>query len=90
LAPTPDQRTTNPRRLPNRSQKPEAAGGQASEGHIVAWNTYLPRLAVRAAGGDPGGRLGFDPRAGMTAQDWLATPYQRLAEITAGANLCSR
>jgi uncharacterized protein YndB with AHSA1/START domain len=24
------------------------------EGHIVAWNTYLPRLAVRAAGGDPG------------------------------------
>ena len=24
------------------------------EGHDVAWNTYLPRLAVRAAGGDPG------------------------------------
>jgi uncharacterized protein YndB with AHSA1/START domain len=24
------------------------------EGHLVAWNTYLPRLAVRAAGGDPG------------------------------------
>ena len=24
------------------------------EGHEVAWNTYLPRLAVRAAGGDPG------------------------------------
>ena len=24
------------------------------EGHAVAWNTYLPRLAVRAAGGDPG------------------------------------
>src|SRR6266702_3653405 len=23
------------------------------EGHDVAWNTYLPRLAVRAAGGDP-------------------------------------
>ena len=23
-------------------------------GHDVAWNTYLPRLAVRAAGGDPG------------------------------------
>ena len=24
------------------------------EGHDVAWNTYLPRLAVQAAGGDPG------------------------------------
>ena len=24
------------------------------EGHDVAWNTYLPRLAVRAADGDPG------------------------------------
>jgi uncharacterized protein YndB with AHSA1/START domain len=23
-------------------------------GHDVAWNTYLPRLAIRAAGGDPG------------------------------------
>ena len=29
------------------------------EGHDVAWNTYLPRLAVRAAGGDPGA----DPHA---------------------------
>jgi uncharacterized protein YndB with AHSA1/START domain len=24
------------------------------EGHDVAWNAYLPRLAVRTAGGDPG------------------------------------
>ena len=24
------------------------------EGHRVAWNAYLPRLAIRAAGGDPG------------------------------------
>jgi len=23
-------------------------------GHDVAWNTYLPRLAIAAAGGDPG------------------------------------
>ena len=29
------------------------------EGHDVAWNTYLPRLAARAAGGDPGA----DPHA---------------------------
>ncbi len=31
------------------------------------------------------GRLGFDPRAAITAADWLATPTQRLAEITGGA-----
>lgn len=24
------------------------------QGHDIAWNTYLPRLAVRATGGDPG------------------------------------
>ena len=24
------------------------------EGHQVAWSTYLPRLAIRACGGDPG------------------------------------
>jgi hypothetical protein len=29
--------------------------------------------------------LGFDPRAGVSAFDWLATPTQRLAETTAGA-----
>ncbi|MCX4451155.1 DUF4037 domain-containing protein [Streptomyces sp. NBC_01789] len=30
-------------------------------------------------------RLGFDPDAGITSADWLATPSQRLAEVTAGA-----
>ncbi|WP_262286089.1 DUF4037 domain-containing protein [Micromonospora sp. MA102] len=30
-------------------------------------------------------RLGGDPRAGMTVADWLATPTQRLAELTGGA-----
>jgi len=24
------------------------------DGHRVAWQTYLPRLVIRAAGGDPG------------------------------------
>jgi Domain of unknown function (DUF4037) len=32
-----------------------------------------------------GGALGFDPRAGVTILDWLATPTQRLAEVTGGA-----
>jgi len=31
------------------------------------------------------GQLGFDPRREVTVQDWLATPTQRLAEVTAGA-----
>jgi hypothetical protein len=31
------------------------------------------------------GRLGFDPRAGVSTRDWLTTPTQRLAEMTAGA-----
>jgi hypothetical protein len=38
---------------------------------------------------DPGtwwrSQLGFDPRAGITVADWLATPTQRLAENTGGA-----
>jgi hypothetical protein len=31
------------------------------------------------------GQLGFDPRAGVTTLDWLATPAQLLAEVTGGA-----
>jgi hypothetical protein len=31
------------------------------------------------------GHLGFDPRDAITTRDWLATPTQTLAEITAGA-----
>ncbi len=30
-------------------------------------------------------RLGFDPRRHVTLEDWLATPTQRLAEVTASA-----
>ncbi|MFJ6214850.1 DUF4037 domain-containing protein [Streptomyces sp. NPDC092296] len=30
-------------------------------------------------------QLGFDPGDGVTTTDWLATPTQRLAEVTAGA-----
>jgi Domain of unknown function (DUF4037) len=31
------------------------------------------------------GQLGFDPRAGISLLDWLATPTQRLAELAGGA-----
>ncbi|MFJ6011231.1 DUF4037 domain-containing protein [Streptomyces sp. NPDC092952] len=32
-------------------------------------------------------RLGFDPGEGVGTEDWLATPTQRLAEVTSGAVL---
>jgi hypothetical protein len=46
----------------------------------------LPRHWVQVAdlGGWLTSRLGFDPRTAVTAADWLATPTQRLAEITGG------
>lgn len=43
------------------------------------------RVEVAALGPWLTGRLGFDPRAAVTVPDWLATPTQRLAELTAGA-----
>jgi hypothetical protein len=27
---------------------------ELTEGHQIAWETYLPRLAIRVADGDPG------------------------------------
>ena len=43
------------------------------------------RVEVTGLGRWLTGRLGFDPRRGVTGPDWLATPSQRLAEVTAGA-----
>lgn len=40
---------------------------------------------VAELGGWLTGQLGFDPRAGVDLVDWLATPTQLLAELTAGA-----
>ena len=31
------------------------------------------------------GRIGFDPRGGISARQWLCVPQQRLLEVTAGA-----
>jgi Domain of unknown function (DUF4037) len=42
------------------------------------------RVEVAGLGEWLTGWLGFDPRGGVTLLDWLATPTQRLAEITAG------
>jgi hypothetical protein len=43
------------------------------------------RVEVAELGGWLTTRLGFDPRPGVTVADWLATPTQRLAEVTGGA-----
>jgi hypothetical protein len=43
------------------------------------------RVTVTGLGAWLTGQLGFDPREPITVADWLATPTQRLAEITAGA-----
>ena len=43
------------------------------------------RVTVTDLGSWCGQQLGFDPRGGVTLLDWLATPGQRLAEVTGGA-----
>jgi hypothetical protein len=43
------------------------------------------RVEVAGLGAWLTGRLGFDPRGAVTLLDWLATPAQLLAELTAGA-----
>jgi hypothetical protein len=43
------------------------------------------RVLVIDVGTWCGEHLGFDPRRGVTVLDWLATPGQRLAEVTGGA-----
>ena len=43
-----------------------------------------PRVAAAPLGDWLTGLLGFDPRPGVTLLDWVATPWQRLAEFTGG------
>jgi hypothetical protein len=42
------------------------------------------RVEVSGLGEWLAGRLGFDPQPRVTVADWLATPTQRLAEVTGG------
>jgi hypothetical protein len=43
------------------------------------------RVDILSVGGWSEAQLGFDPRAGVSTFDWLATPTQRLAETVGGA-----
>lgn len=43
------------------------------------------RVVVAGMGAWLTGHLGFDPRGEISTVDWLATPTQRLLEVTAGA-----
>ena len=67
------------------SRLPESFGG-----YPVAFPVTEPggtaghRVQVAGLGAWLTGRLGFDPRREVTLLDWLATPAQRLAEVTAG------
>jgi Domain of unknown function (DUF4037) len=47
--------------------------GWPTEAIVVGIGTFLTWL------------LGFDPRAGISTRDWLVTPQQSLASVTAGA-----
>lgn len=61
------------------------------EGHPGTWllDAQAPdgrhRVEVLGTGDWFRAQLGFDPRAGVTTDDWLTTPTQRLAEVTGGA-----
>lgn len=63
---------------------------------FLGWPTRFPDVTkaeapirhwvdVAELGGWLTRRLGFDPRTGVDLLDWLATPTQRLAELTGGA-----
>ncbi|MFJ8644347.1 DUF4037 domain-containing protein [Streptomyces sp. NPDC093610] len=61
----------------------------AGEGDIRVMRTTDGPVHHRVEVTDPGtwftAQLGFDPRSDVTLPDWLATPTQLLAEVTAGA-----
>ncbi|WP_308250563.1 DUF4037 domain-containing protein [Nonomuraea rhizosphaerae] len=44
-----------------------------------------PGVVVAELGQWLSGRLGFDPRLGVSLLDWLSVPWQSLAEVTLGA-----
>ncbi|WP_084963385.1 DUF4037 domain-containing protein [Thermoactinospora rubra] len=64
------------------AELPERFGGYRT---VFAYRGVLgPGATVSELGPWLSGVLGFDPREGVGVADWLAVPWQRLAEVTAG------
>jgi len=61
------------------------AGGDDVRHMRVADGPIRHGVTITDAGSWLRGGLGFDPREPVTVADWLATPSQRLAEVTGGA-----
>ncbi|MCZ7437859.1 DUF4037 domain-containing protein [Micromonospora sp. WMMC241] len=61
------------------------AGGPTTRLGVVRADGDRHGVSVEELGSWLRARLGVDPRAGLSTADWLATPTQRLAELTAGA-----
>ncbi|MGW4801619.1 DUF4037 domain-containing protein [Nonomuraea sp. NPDC004297] len=61
---------------------PERFGGLAT---VFGYHGRVrPGVTVTDLGEWLVGRLGFDPRAGVSLLDWLSAPWQSLAEVTGG------
>ncbi|MGN9806867.1 DUF4037 domain-containing protein [Micromonospora sp. L32] len=61
------------------------AGGPGTRLGVVDAAGDRHGVGVDELGGWLRGRLGLDPTAGVTKEDWLSLPTQRLAELTGGA-----
>ncbi|MEU5942854.1 DUF4037 domain-containing protein [Micromonospora sp. NPDC047548] len=60
-------------------------GGPGARLGVVDADGDRHGVSVDELGGWLRGRLGFDPADGVTTEDWLSVPSQRLAELTGGA-----
>lgn len=76
-------------RLPRTFYGHPTGFASASGDHVrhmsVADGPIRHGVTIADAGSWLTGHLGFDPREPVTVADWLATPSQRLAEVTGGA-----
>ena len=64
---------------------PATFGGYPTAYPVTKDGRVRHRVEVQQAASWLTGQLGFDPTSSIAAEDWLAVPTQRLAEITAGA-----
>jgi Domain of unknown function (DUF4037) len=63
----------------------EAGGPEPLDGVPAEFRGWPTEVVVVGIGTFLTWQLGFDPRAGISTRDWLVTPQQSLASVTAGA-----